>query len=108
MAEVEEEKEAIIPKQGHVCPKCDMLSSNKWNLKRHIRLLHSDYEPKYVKHIKKDKKVFCAVCNKEYAHSRDLKKHYIDTHQMKELKEKGVPLRALAQRPARYNTAPKV
>ena len=73
-----------------------------------MRLLHSDYEAKYIKHIRKDKVVVCAVCHKEYKHSRDLKKHLIDTHDKKDLKEKGIPLRALTLKPPRYNTAPKI
>ena len=48
------------------------------------------------------------MCNKEYSHTADLKKHYIDSHQTKDLKEKGVPLRALALKPSRYNTEPKL
>ena len=37
---------------------------------------------------------------------KDLKKHYIDNHMAKELREKGIPLNALVSKPSRYNTAP--
>jgi hypothetical protein len=48
-------------------------------------LRHSEREAKYLKHIKKDKKVACMVCHKEYSHSRDLKNHYIKKHKAAEL-----------------------
>jgi hypothetical protein len=51
-----------------------------------------------MKHIKKGKNVVCQVCNKEYAHSSALKKHYINVHEAKELKEVGVPLKPIGEK----------
>jgi hypothetical protein len=43
-----------------------------------------------MRHIKKDKKVVCPVCAKEFTHSASLKNHIIKNHQTKEVLEKGV------------------
>ena len=52
--------------------------------------MHGDRERKHMKHIKKDNKVVCPVCNKEYTHSSSLKDHVIKKHQTKDVLEKGI------------------
>ena len=43
-----------------------------------------------MKHIKKDGKYLCKVCQKTYSHPSDLKKHYRQGHTESELKKAGV------------------
>jgi uncharacterized Zn finger protein (UPF0148 family) len=43
-----------------------------------------------MRHIKKDKKVVCPVCAKEFTNSASLKNHINKNHQTKEVLEKGV------------------
>ena len=42
------------------------------------------------------------MCRKTYSHSRDLKRHYIMHHKKNDLKEQGIPLKALC-----YTKVPK-
>ena len=57
-----------------------------------------------MKHIKKDGKVVCRICNKEYAHSRDLKKHYVKVHNEKELDANSIPIGHFHEATMRANT----
>jgi hypothetical protein len=66
--------------------------------------MHQPHESKYLKHIKKGNKVVCKVCNKEYSHSRDLKKHYVKYHNERELDEKQIPMETFHEATMRANT----
>ena len=57
--------------------------------------MHSGLAKKHLTHIKKDGKFVCRVCSKEYAHSRDLRKHYINKHDKHDLEKNNVPVEAL-------------
>ncbi len=66
--------------------------------------MHQPHESKYLKHIKKGNKVVCKICNKEYSHSRDLKKHYVKNHNERELDEKHFPMETFHEATMRANT----
>lgn len=71
---------------------CDKVVSNKQNLVRHVRVVHSETTKKYFKHIKKDGRFACNICGKSYSHSHNLKVHYAQTHSKKEIVEHKVPI----------------
>ena len=52
-------------------------------------------EKKYIKHIKKDGKYQCRICEKLFARSYNLKLHYSRDHKKQELKEKQVPIMSI-------------
>lgn len=74
------------------CSMCSKQLSNKQNLERHIKLIHSVNSKKYFKHIKKDGKCVCKICGKLYTHSHNLKIHYAQQHSKKQIKESMVPI----------------
>jgi len=49
-------------------------------MKKHYIKVHVKQDRKTIKHIKKDGKVVCPVCAKEYTSSHNLKLHIIKTH----------------------------
>jgi DNA repair exonuclease SbcCD ATPase subunit len=59
-------------------------------LNRHIREVHDNTKKTYLKHIKKDRRVVCAVCEQEFTHSASLKKHIISKHSQQDLIEKKI------------------
>lgn len=77
------------------CDVCQLKVKSRFNLNRHKKLMHENHQSKYLKHIKKDKKYVCVVCSKEYADTKNLKKHYIDSHKPEELNRNNVDLQAL-------------
>lgn len=66
--------------------------STKFNLTKHMKVVHSGVPKKYIKHIKKDKKFVCRVCNKAFKHSYNLKIHYGRDHSQEQLKDSHVPV----------------
>ena len=44
------------------CPKCHKKFSTKFNLNKHNKKVHFDAKRKYIKHIRKKKKLVCPVC----------------------------------------------
>ena len=82
--EQEEVKEPVVA-QVWKCEECPATFKQKYNLNKHVKQIHGDRERKYMQHIKKDKKVVCPVCAKEYTHSASLKDHIIKKHQIKEV-----------------------
>jgi hypothetical protein len=76
---MEEEKKAPI-KKPWVCEHCPGTFTQKYNLNKHVKEVHGDRERKNMRHIKKDKKVVCPVCSKEFTHSASLKNHIIKNH----------------------------
>ncbi|TNV71369.1 hypothetical protein FGO68_gene5124 [Halteria grandinella] len=54
------------------CTICNKEMSTKFNLTKHMKVVHSGVPKKYIKHIKKDKKFVCRVCNKAFKHSYNL------------------------------------
>ena len=72
--------EKVIAETKFPCPKCPLILSTKFNLNRHDLFMHGDHHPKYLKHIKKDKKLVCKVCQKEYMNNSDLRQHYVTKH----------------------------
>jgi uncharacterized Zn-finger protein len=91
MNEVEEEKDIPQPlplvKGSIKCSMCTKVVSNKSNLSRHIKLMHSVNTKKYIKHIKKDGRFECKVCGKTYSHTANLKLHYTHHHTKQEIKQ---------------------
>ena len=59
-------------------------------MNKHIKQVHGDHERKYMKHIRKDDKIVCPVCHKEYADHRNLKLHIIKNHKISEVEDKGI------------------
>ena len=43
-----------------------------------------------MKHIRKDDKIVCPVCDKEYVEHRNLKLHIIKNHKISEVENKGI------------------
>ena len=76
--------------QSWDCEICYAKFNKRYNLNKHLKIVHGDRERKHMKHIKKDNKVVCPVCNKEYTHSSSLKDHVIKKHQTKDVLEKGI------------------
>ena len=76
--------------QSWDCEICYAKFNKRYNLNKHLKNVHGDRERKHMKHIKKDNKVVCPVCNKEYTHSSSLKDHVIKKHQTKDVLEKGI------------------
>ena len=62
------------------CRVCSVTFNKRFNLNKHIKNVHSEKERKPMHHIKKNKKVVCPVCDKEYTHSASLKDHIIKKH----------------------------
>ena len=50
--------------------------------------MHGNRERKYLKHIKKDGKYACKICEATYVNSSHLKVHIIKKHSQKQLLEK--------------------
>ncbi len=62
------------------CEHCPSSFKQKYNLNKHIKQVHGDRERMHMQHIRKNKKVVCPVCAKEYTHSASLKDHIIKKH----------------------------
>lgn len=56
-----------------------------------MKVVHGGQPKKYIKHIRKDKKFICRVCNHEFTHTYNLKMHYAKEHSHSELKQHKVP-----------------
>jgi hypothetical protein len=95
-------------KEAVICEDCGGSFVSKSNMMRHRKHAHLGGRSKYLKHIKKGKKFVCAVCEKEYGHSEDLKKHYIKNHHLEHLKEKNVRIEPLIDALAKRGPAPEL
>ena len=62
------------------CDICEKKFSRKSNLNKHKKVVHSDREKVYMKHIRKDGKLVCKICGKQYKHSYNLKRHIVFEH----------------------------
>lgn len=71
--------------------------TSSFNMNRHTLRFHGESKPKYLKHLKVGRKFKCKACDKVYAYSRDLRKHYLKDHNHKELDEAGVEIHSLVK-----------
>ena len=86
----------IVPLKSVIdCPECEKTFTSTFNKNRHMAEMHSGLEKKHLKHIKKGAKYVCKVCQKEYSHTRDLKKHYFNKHDSHDMEKHSVPVEAL-------------
>ena len=80
VAPEQEELQEPVVAQTWKCEQCPASFNKKYNLNKHVKQVHGDRERKHMRHIKKDKKVVCPICSKEYTHSASLKDHIIKNH----------------------------
>jgi len=73
----EPQKELGVALNSYECEVCSVTFNKRFNLNKHIKNVHGERERKRMHHIKKNKKVVCPVCAKEYTHSASLKDHII-------------------------------
>jgi hypothetical protein len=57
-----------------------------------VKQVHGGGEKKYLKHIKKDGKYLCKVCEEGFTHPTKLKNHIIKKHKEKDLEAVQIPL----------------
>lgn len=67
------------------CPHCPYASAQKFNLNKHIKLVHNESKRKNMKYIKKDGRVLCPVCGKDFSRGFRLKDHIIKNHNSRDL-----------------------
>ena len=96
----EEKKEpAQLPelakKPTFACQKCGKTFSTKFNMTKHDKQVHSGFEKKRMKHIRKDGKYLCAICGKSLSHPRNLKIHYGKAHSKEDLEKSHVPVKPI-------------
>lgn len=59
-------------------------------MKRHLDSLHSNKSKVYTKHIKKDGRYKCLLCDHTYSRSSKLKNHYLRKHPQEQLATVGL------------------
>ena len=57
--------------------------------------MHVEKERRTIKHIRKEKKLVCPVCKKEFTQHHNLKTHIIKNHDSDDVKEKGIEPRLI-------------
>ena len=65
------------------------------NQRRHKKLSHSGIKSKYIKHVKKEGRYTCTLCEKDYTYSFKLKQHQINHHRRDEFEKHNVDLEQL-------------
>jgi len=78
--------------KAHQCPQCPSGFNLVGQLNRHVKQVHGGGEKKYLKHIKKDGKYLCKVCEEGFTHPTKLKNHIIKKHKEADLEAAQIPM----------------